>query len=1784
MLNIHTEAKCFTERRTAMKNVKQMFRKCKWLFAVLCLVVLQYAVGPVSTVRAEDYPEIIPDNLTCRYGYEYLGTLEDGETLQKIYTYIEELAWDFYCSDEEITNIRYNDAGEFSWEDYLAVSVDLDDVFTAEEVEIFSENWDAFYDCFSNDTPIFYYMRAGFGANMYFHSDNQLDIHAVYYADGQTNEWLEDFVSVDNRIAYRELIETKLHEYYDLTRGAESDFEKEVLIHNKLLSEVDYSHEDLISLYGHSVIGALTGTKTVCDGYAQAFQLICNYCGIDCIWVNGEAQGSHAWNAVKLEDEWYCVDATWDDAEVIRDDEQYWYSNTYDMADKAYTETFLNMPISLFGSSHEAATLEQGNTYMPYPEFSDDNRFWLGYMMNEKADAVMEGTITYEQIMDACDYICSQLEKGHRRIELYAWDSYIVDVETEHGALLDLVKKAITEYETSTGERFILPEGFSFGSWGVKQNSSTNMLMCMTILVSSEVDFSDGIIYNRYNVAGEEGGILLKSYPTAGIRVFLPDWVNGENVHAINMCVEAEQLIIPSGVKILRVWGDNLKQVVIPETVRDIYCYPDEQIRSVYLPRSVKHINTNVVLVDNIYGYAGTFAETHAQNNNITFYDLTGKSLIDSVWLTDFTLPKAGENISEVLGRNTVDSDKYKLTNITFKSAKEIADTETECTVSLYLTAKDGYAFTPNTLVDIGLIRPAIQNVDTENAVVTFSFLPEKSIVSDFIWSEVEGGIRIDGISSEAFTATDIIIPSEIDGKPIVEIAPGTFANCDNLTDIRFDKENAYYRIENGVIYSKDYSVLHSVTAAYPQRYYETPGDVTVICDMAFASRDLPVLRLNNNVRKIGSKAFANCTVTSLYLPPYVEEIAVGAFYGMEHLDMSVAEFIGFSVDVDNPYFIINNGMLMTKDGTRILLQVYKQDTTTEVRVPNGVRTIDDFAFVDCTNLKTIRVPATVTDIGKKAFAGSINPTIVTPAGSYAAAFAKQYAEECGYQLVEIDTTAEAVGVKINEVNFPDAVFRKYVSDSFDLDWNNVLSADEIAEAKVISKMHAGIESFEGIEYLTELTTLEASMNEAWTIDLSNNTKLQNTGLSMQEPSTGEIKGSIGDSATVILTEFFLPYNDLLAYEAIKGNGELYVRASVPMTDIYDTDKQIDWYTRRESSGIGGDLSLVDANGYHYYKVGVTDTRLYIYAGVIMDGSVNPADVMPVLTEIGNEYFVELVVLDSEERNGNLLLATPTVITGTKTYLRDVAIKVDSRETNYYTVDLSQIVGAENVSKITGVENGTLTNGIATFCPVDYRVHEVRKDLRATYWYQTGNGSTMGVKFSFENLVSVDDCTEVPEGFEGEFDTVDDLKEYIHGDMHKGDNKQHKHQHMFDAKLWSVNNDCAWFNIAPEDFPAEGVEVFLPYPEGTGKDTDFKIAHVFEYDCNGYSKGHIEYPEIKKEEDGVRFRVMGLSPIMLAYGEEEHNGSGEGGQEPTPTPSPEPTPTPSPEPTPTPTPEPTPTPTPEPTPTPTPEPTPTPTPAPSDPIEAFVTRMYNIILEREPDAGSATWINGLKSGEFTGVRVADGFVLSEEMLNKNVSNEEFVKILYRAFFGREADADGLATWKGLLDAGCKKTYVFAGFANSTEFGNLCAEAGIVQGRAAEYLADRQTGLSEADYKVWCFVERMYMEVLNRTADEPGVRSWVAVLLDGSYTGTQVAEGFIMSEEFLAKNMTNEEYVHIMYRAFFGRDADPEGLATWTDALATGWTKQEVFAGFANSGEFGVLCEQAGIVKGTAEGK
>ncbi len=69
----------------------------------------------------------------------------------------------------------------------------------------------------------------------------------------------------------------------------------------------------------YSAYGSLIRRKSVCEGYAEAFKLLCDKNGIECILVTGIATNSngkenHMWCYVKMDDGyWYAVDPTWDD-------------------------------------------------------------------------------------------------------------------------------------------------------------------------------------------------------------------------------------------------------------------------------------------------------------------------------------------------------------------------------------------------------------------------------------------------------------------------------------------------------------------------------------------------------------------------------------------------------------------------------------------------------------------------------------------------------------------------------------------------------------------------------------------------------------------------------------------------------------------------------------------------------------------------------------------------------------------------------------------------------------------------------------------------------------------------------------------------------------------------------------------------------------------------------------------------------------------------------------------------------------------------------------------------------------------------------------------------------------------------------------------------------------------------------------------------------------------------------------------------------------------------------
>ncbi len=96
----------------------------------------------------------------------------------------------------------------------------------------------------------------------------------------------------------------------DETYGNYTDYDKEKIVHDTLLDKVKY---DVNAPMNQSAYSALVYGRTVCAGYARAFQYVMQELDIPCYYVTGFAGENHAWNIVKLDDGCYNVDSTWDD-------------------------------------------------------------------------------------------------------------------------------------------------------------------------------------------------------------------------------------------------------------------------------------------------------------------------------------------------------------------------------------------------------------------------------------------------------------------------------------------------------------------------------------------------------------------------------------------------------------------------------------------------------------------------------------------------------------------------------------------------------------------------------------------------------------------------------------------------------------------------------------------------------------------------------------------------------------------------------------------------------------------------------------------------------------------------------------------------------------------------------------------------------------------------------------------------------------------------------------------------------------------------------------------------------------------------------------------------------------------------------------------------------------------------------------------------------------------------------------------------------------------------------
>ncbi len=114
--------------------------------------------------------------------------------------------------------------------------------------------------------------------------------------------------------------------------------EKEQYAHDGLMLAADY---DVNAPMNQSAYSALVQGKSVCAGYARAYQYLLQQLGIPCYYCTGYAGEDHAWNIVKLDGNYYNVDVTWDDTEPSTYD-------YYNKSDRAFAATHMRTGLSVY--------------------------------------------------------------------------------------------------------------------------------------------------------------------------------------------------------------------------------------------------------------------------------------------------------------------------------------------------------------------------------------------------------------------------------------------------------------------------------------------------------------------------------------------------------------------------------------------------------------------------------------------------------------------------------------------------------------------------------------------------------------------------------------------------------------------------------------------------------------------------------------------------------------------------------------------------------------------------------------------------------------------------------------------------------------------------------------------------------------------------------------------------------------------------------------------------------------------------------------------------------------------------------------------------------------------------------------------------------------------------------------------------------------------------------------------------------------------------------------------
>ncbi len=284
-------------------------------------------------------------------------------------------------------------------------------------------------------------------------------------------------------------------------------------------------------------------------------------------------------------------------------------------------------------------------------------------------------------------------------------------------------------------------------------------------------------------------------------------------------------------------------------------------------------------------------------------------------------------------------------------------------------------------------------------------------------------------------------------GSGVASISNDAFDGCYNIKKITVDDKNNSYKSIDGVLYSKDMTVLVKYPSAMAGETFEIPSSVKKIHSSAFRfSKALKNVVIPNSVEEIGASAFSNCeALESVTIGANVKSMGTSAFYccmklnkvsfnatAMNDLsqiayafDKSGSEGTGISVNVGAnvtkiPAYLFCGGAQPAKitnvafDGTSVCQSIGKNafencNSLVEISIPGSVSVVADNAFNNCKALKSVELSQGVASIGNNAFANCIALEGITAPNSVATIGKSAFINCASLKSVVLPANIEAI-------------------------------------------------------------------------------------------------------------------------------------------------------------------------------------------------------------------------------------------------------------------------------------------------------------------------------------------------------------------------------------------------------------------------------------------------------------------------------------------------------------------------------------------------------------------------------------------------------------------------------------------------------------------------------------------------------------------------------------------------------------------------------------------------------